>query len=67
MKYASPDPSDFAHLSRLSKNFLVYLFVFFVIIALTIEPDFTNFLNISNFTSSLLNIDVRSNISKGIS
>ena len=39
--------------------------MFVVFIALTIDPDFTNFLKISNFTSSLVNIDVRSHISNG--
>ena len=57
VKYARPDaPSDFAHLSKLSKKLLGLSFVFFVIIALTIDPDFTSFLKISNFTSSLSKI-----------
>ena len=56
VKYAKPDaPCSFAHLSMLSKKLLGLSFVFLVIIALTIDPVFTNFLNISNLTSSLLN------------
>ena len=61
VKYAKPDaPCSFAHLSMLSKKLLGLSLVFLVIIALTIEPDFTNFLNISNLTSSLLNKSVSS-------
>ena len=66
VKYAKPDaPSSLAHLSILSKKLRGLSLVFFVTIALTIDPEFTNFLKISNFTSSLLKIEVRSFISKG--
>ena len=66
VKYANPDaPSVLAHLSILSKKLLGFSLVFFVTIALTTDPEFTNFLKISNLTSSLLKIEVRSFISKG--
>ena len=56
VKYAKPEPPcSFAHLSILSKKLLGLSLVFSVTIALTIEPDLTIFLNISNLTSSLLN------------
>ena len=59
VKYAKPEaPSSFAHLSILSKKLLGLSFVFFVTMHLTLEPFFTNFLNISNETSSLVKISV---------
>ena len=66
MKYANPDaPCSFAHLSILSKKLLGLSFVFFVTIHLTLDPDFTSFLKISNDTSSLEKISVISLIIKG--
>jgi hypothetical protein len=66
VKYAKPEaPCSFAHLSILSKKLLGLSFVFFVIIALTTEPSLTNFLKISNFTSSLKKIYVISSITNG--
>ena len=63
---ARPDePCSFAHLSILSKKLLGLSFVFLVTNALTNEPLFTNFLKMSNFTSSLSKIIVISEISKG--
>ena len=60
VKYAKPDaPCSFAHLSILSKKLLGLSLVFLVILPLTTEPFLTNFLNISNFTSSRLNISVK--------
>ena len=54
VKYARPEaPCSFAHLSILSKKLLGLSFVFLVTIHLTIDPDFTSFLKISNDTSSL--------------
>ena len=66
VKYAKPDaPCPLAHLSILSKKLLGLSFVFFVLIPLTNDPDLTNFLNISNFTSSLVKIVVISFIING--
>ena len=66
VKYAKPDaPCPFAQLSILSKKLLGLSLVFSVLMALTIEPDFTNFLKISNFTSSLVKIVVISFITNG--
>ena len=66
VKYASPDaPWSLAHLSILSKKLLGLSFVFFVVIDRTLDPDRTNFLKISNETSSLLNISVISFIIRG--
>src|SRR6056300_1122642 len=66
VKYASPDaPCSFAHLSILSKKLLGLSFVFLVTMHLTLEPDLTSFLKISNFTSSLEKISVISFIIKG--
>ena len=44
----------------LSKKLLGLSFVFLVTIPLTTEPDLTSFLKISNLTSSLSNISVKS-------
>ena len=56
VRYANPDaPCSFAHLSIPSKKLLGFSVVFFVLIALTMEPALTNFLKISNLTSSLKN------------
>ena len=49
----------------LSKKLLGLSLVFFVIIHLTTDPDLTNFLNISNLTSSLKKIFVISEIISG--
>ena len=49
----------------LSKKLLGLSFVFFVTIHLTFDPDFTSFLNISKFTSSLVKIFVISLIING--
>ena len=49
----------------LSKKLLGLSFVFFVTIHLTLEPDFTSFLNISKETSSLEKISVISFILMG--
>ena len=66
VKYANPDaPCSLAQLSILSKKLLGLSFVFFVSIALTIEPELTNFLKISNFTSFLSKIEVKSFIKRG--
>ena len=46
--------------SWLGNEFENYAWVLFVMIVFTIAPDFINFLNISNLTSSLLNISVTS-------
>ena len=48
-----------------SKKLLGLFLVFFVTIHLTLEPDLTSFLNISNETSFLSNISVISFIIKG--
>ena len=54
-----------AHLSIPSKKLLGLSFVLLVTIARTLDPDLTNFLNISNLTSSLVKISVKSHIVKG--
>ena len=66
VKYANPDaPSLLAHLSIPSKKLLGLSAVFFVTIALTIFPFTTNFLKISNLTSSLSKILLTSEINNG--
>ena len=66
VKYASPDaPCSLAHLSILSKKLLGLSLVFLVTIHLTLDPEFTNFLKISNETSFLKKISVISFIRSG--
>ena len=66
VKYANPEaPSALAHLSMLSKKLLGLSLVLVVLIHLTFDPDFTNFLKISKDTSSLEKISVMSLIING--